>query len=389
MPAHEWNGSQLRFRDAVDSWGDYVDLRGPQGPAGAQGPAGVGTNIIRRSIIDLADGAFTEIDTGAGVTPISVQAWFRDGDSWFDVRSPTGNNVATCGACGDGSDGVYAPTVDAVLNGGQYDFESFSIPNGVTVTVQGGSPLDVRSQKPVKIAGRLVVTPGRAGGHSGGTWRGTSGSGPGGGQGAGGRTQSGAGGGFGTRGQNGANTTGGSTYGGQLLTELLGGSGGGGSENNSRAGFTAAEGGKGGGAVRIVGPTISVTGSITALGEQGGRGNGGGGGGSGGSIWLRGESVNLNNNSLSVAGGAGGSAFTQGGLRGRPGGQGGFGRIRIDTSALTGEVSPSPERGTADRLAIVPSSKIRVYQVTQGVVRIENYAGSPRTIRVVIVGADP
>jgi hypothetical protein len=40
MPVHEWNGSQLRFRDAVDSWGDYADLRGPQGVPGERGAVG-------------------------------------------------------------------------------------------------------------------------------------------------------------------------------------------------------------------------------------------------------------------------------------------------------------------------------------------------------------
>jgi hypothetical protein len=40
MPAHEWNRSQLRFRDAVGGWGDYVDLRGPQGIQGERGAVG-------------------------------------------------------------------------------------------------------------------------------------------------------------------------------------------------------------------------------------------------------------------------------------------------------------------------------------------------------------
>lgn len=34
MPRHEWNGTRLRFERPGGSWGDWVDLRGPQGPGG-------------------------------------------------------------------------------------------------------------------------------------------------------------------------------------------------------------------------------------------------------------------------------------------------------------------------------------------------------------------
>ena len=46
-PAHEWDGSMLRFQNADGSWGEFVELSGPQGEQGPkgeqgeQGPAGI------------------------------------------------------------------------------------------------------------------------------------------------------------------------------------------------------------------------------------------------------------------------------------------------------------------------------------------------------------
>lgn len=41
MPAHEWNGTQLRFQNPDGSWGEYTDIpQGAAGPQGAQGPQG-------------------------------------------------------------------------------------------------------------------------------------------------------------------------------------------------------------------------------------------------------------------------------------------------------------------------------------------------------------
>lgn len=47
-PAHEWNGTQIRFQNPDCSWGPWIDLQGPAGPCGDagtgaqgnQGPAG-------------------------------------------------------------------------------------------------------------------------------------------------------------------------------------------------------------------------------------------------------------------------------------------------------------------------------------------------------------
>ncbi len=34
MPAHQWDGTKLRFEIDVDEWGKWVDLQGPGGAAG-------------------------------------------------------------------------------------------------------------------------------------------------------------------------------------------------------------------------------------------------------------------------------------------------------------------------------------------------------------------
>ena len=40
VPAHQWNGTQIRFQNPDKTWGNYVDLKGATGP---QGPGGVGS----------------------------------------------------------------------------------------------------------------------------------------------------------------------------------------------------------------------------------------------------------------------------------------------------------------------------------------------------------
>ena len=64
---------------------------------------------------------------------------------------------------------------------------------------------------------------------------------------------------------------------------------------------------------------------------------GGGGGGAGGSIYLRGSDINVNDGRIMALGGRGGC----GALR-RCGGDGGLGRIRIDSDKFTGKTEPSP-----------------------------------------------
>lgn len=42
MPAHEWQGTKLRFEKPEGGWGELVELRGPKGARGDRGPGGMG-----------------------------------------------------------------------------------------------------------------------------------------------------------------------------------------------------------------------------------------------------------------------------------------------------------------------------------------------------------
>lgn len=44
-PAHEWQGTRLRFENPDGSWGDLIDLRGPKGGRGSSGGGGSGSGI--------------------------------------------------------------------------------------------------------------------------------------------------------------------------------------------------------------------------------------------------------------------------------------------------------------------------------------------------------
>ncbi|HRP29362.1 MAG TPA: hypothetical protein PLG77_13110 [Burkholderiaceae bacterium] len=68
-PRHEWDGSKLRFEKPSGSWGEWSDLRGPQGYAGGGGVIG---------------GAFDldSLPSGDASTPTEIVlkqhgAWFR------------------------------------------------------------------------------------------------------------------------------------------------------------------------------------------------------------------------------------------------------------------------------------------------------------------------
>jgi hypothetical protein len=130
-------------------------------------------------------------------------------------------------------------------------------------------------------------------------------------------------------------------------TLLIGGAGGGAGGAGENIDFTqapAASGGGGGGAVHIVARgSITVTGTITANGGDGGNATGlagAGGGGAGGAVWLQSASSVINNGIIRAAGGSGGTN-TSASPRGGNGGGGGAGRIRIDSfdGTLTGTVT--------------------------------------------------
>ena len=249
---------------------------------------------------------------------------------------------------GDGSNGAFNPTSDGVLSGVK-NYSSINIPAGVTITFDNAT---IKCNGPVLIAGTVSGNgTGYAGGIADGNEQGGGNDGSGSGKGGGGygcridhfEAASGGGGGYGSAGTAGIGIHGnpgpgiaGPAYGDAQLTTLCMGSGGGAGGTQARPTRVGGSGGAGGGAIKIIAPNITVSGSLSACGANGGASAwAGGGGGSGGSIYLIGNSVSISG-SLSVSGGTGGSGSM-------PGGAGGVGRIRIDYGSLTGNMpTPTP-----------------------------------------------
>jgi RHS repeat-associated protein len=140
-------------------------------------------------------------------------------------------------------------------------------------------------------------------------------------------------------------------------SEFYRGSGGGGGGeaigyDNSSPGR---DGGNGGGRIKIAAKEIILNGTIESEGEDGGPHDnhgdatgGGGGGGSGGSIWIITKNADFSNGIVSVAGGLGGTnsrdVFDENNNTETSryyGGNGGYGRIRIDGN-YTGTTNPAP-----------------------------------------------
>lgn len=260
-----------------------------------------------------------------------------------------------CYTCGSGSMGVFHATTDQSIIGGSYDYLSFTIDPGVTVTVIGNTKLLLHVRENVEINGTLIAsgakgedgtlsTPGKGGiavanGYNGGD--GTYANGfqingnPGTGLGAGnfGSSLSGGGGaGYASNGQssNPIIFNGGNTYSDVKLSSTIGGSGGG---SGAAAIGGSGGGGAGGGVIQIQSCNTIKIGTFGAILSDGGNGGnainaGAGGGGSGGTIWLSAADLEIAGN-ISAKGGNGGfstlpsSNFSNGG-------NGSEGRIRID-----------------------------------------------------------
>jgi hypothetical protein len=278
--------------------------------------------------------------------------------------------------CGTGADGAFHATTNVSLPGGTYNYTTFMIDAGITVTVTGNQPLIIKCTGNVLIDGILNLSGGNgtdgvtfstngvggigvAGGHNGGDGvfvgsgaPGIAGSGPGGG-GFGDIWGGGAGGGYGAIGSNGVPyqsgpvALGGTMYGDIYLADYDGGSGGGGGSGGNNCG--SGGGGAGGGILILRScDTIMITGSgvISANGGHGGSdgtGNcGGGGGGAGGTIWLA-SPVMIQDGNLQAFGGLGGNSNL---APESVGGMGAVGRIRLDYNVLmgnmTGNESPTP-----------------------------------------------
>jgi hypothetical protein len=256
-----------------------------------------------------------------------------------------------------GADGAFTPTASVTLTlpgNGVFNFTSVTIPPGVTVRFTrnvANTPVTLLATGNVSIAGTLDVSAssggnvvngtflgsnagiGGSGGFDGGNGAngvastiGGAGLGPGGGG-------SGAGAGFATAGGI-VSATGapGAPYGNAELLPLIGGSGGGGGD--AALGSTSAGGGGGGGAIVIAASgTITLTGTISARGGNGGGGNNPGGGGSGGAVRLLATTITGVNGAIDVRGGSGSSGV------GIASGGGSVGRLRIEAYTNTAAIN--------------------------------------------------
>jgi hypothetical protein len=256
----------------------------------------------------------------------------------------------------DGSQvsGVFSSGV-AVFTFGSIDING-AIPT--TFTVLGSNPFALLSQTNLTLDNASLDV------SASGTTPGPGGNNPA-GQGVWGGWSGGGGGGFGTAGGNGgvfvpnepppgwvpysiyAGGAGGASYGG-LSASITGGGGGG--------GWTEGQGGGGGGAVEL-GATGTLTLIDSAISANGGAGQISSGGGAGGDISLLGNTINLDGSTLSAVGGAGGDCFSIGGPSGGmigAGGQGGAGRLDIETYQLNDSAGAVASSGAVVEIASIP-----------------------------------
>ncbi len=305
----------------------------------------------------------------------------EDQDGYGAKEQGTSDNLAACSSCGTGVDGDYVASSNVNLAAGTYNYKSFTVNAGVTVTVTGSVPLVLKVKGKVTINGTIELsgqpgqdisgccfnsaggTPGAGGGAGGGNVYGSQGApgdGTGGGQGgcASGYGSGGGGGGYAFSGNSGTTTAwscgtpgaGGSSYGNQQLTTLTGGSGGGSGGYGSAANSAGSGGGGGGGAFRLdaLEVVVGAGGQVLANGGRGGniggdRDGGAGGGGSGGTVWLRADKVTISGKVEAKGGAAGVTDKVNG--HGGDGGSGSDGRIRIDANALVGSSAPTAFKG--------------------------------------------
>jgi Secretion system C-terminal sorting domain/SprB repeat len=302
----------------------------------------------------------------------------------------------SCFDFGNGSNGAYSATTNTTLAGGTYNYTTFNINSGVTVSVTGNQPLIIRCTGAVTINGTLTAAGGNggngvtfstyglggvgvAGGGNGGNGvylgsaaPGVAGSGPGGVGTAGGGWSGGGGAGYSAVGASSGNSGGG--YGGPIygnadISGFESGSGGGGGSGGNSCG--SGGGGAGGGLIFInsaVSITIGATGVINVNGGNGGSdggGNcGGGGGGSGGSIIMQSASM-THNGILQASGGAGGASMVPGSPYYGVGGAGAPGRIRLDyNGTLNGSGSVTPAVGAHYAVSVLTTMAVSTQDVS-------------------------
>lgn len=352
------------------------------------GPAASGTYTVVATVDGCSSGAAS---TTAVVNAANPGQFLQTTTADFDANTNTkvstvGDELAAIGVdTGNGVDGAYHATVNTALAGGTYNFTSFVIDAGVTVTVTGNAPLILRVQGAVDIKGVLAANgadggpgvtfvsggaggAGVAGGGKGGDGTysvpsgpldGAPGSGPGGGgQGTGWSGGGGAGHASAGASATAGRGTGGPTYGDAALPVVEAGSGGGGGSGGFSCG--SGGGGGGGGYIEISGTSIIVDGSVQANGGTGGSdgtGNcGAGGGGSGGAILLRSNTITLNG-SVSASGGGGGGSTIGGSPYFGIGGAGSEGRVRFFAGLIlgAGTSTPAATTGASTGVSITPT----------------------------------
>ncbi|MGH7408186.1 MAG: DUF2341 domain-containing protein [Candidatus Methylomirabilales bacterium] len=261
-----------------------------------------------------------------------------------------GDGTAAVGSAASGTSGGAGGTALGGATGGGGGMANTSVAGG---DGGGGGTGD-----PFGTGGSGATTDGAAGGQGGGGG-GASDTSPGGG----------GGGGFATAGGRGSTDAdagyGGSVNGSAQLVPLTGGSGGaGGAPDTTITSVHRGGGGGGGGGAALICATGSVTvsGTITAAGGNGGNGytsgadgSGGGGGGSGGAILLQSGTVTATGTLTTAAGTGGTSTGTA------AGGAGGTGRIRIDGLAASATVP-----GTAGSKFIGPVIDTLVDRTVKG-----------------------
>ncbi len=320
------------------------------------------------------------------------------GDVEFEGEQPDAPQAPDALIVGsDLGGGDLVPANGDVLSGSFTNVGTFHVAAGVTVFVDPGVPLSVTATE-ILIEGTIDAD---LAGFVGGATPpnpsdpGNPGGGPGGGEGGGfGNCVHSGGGGGGAYGGDGGDSSslfgtnpppalGGSAYGSPNPPGIMMGSGGGSGGNHCNA-TQGGPGGNGGGAVELHATRITVSGTITANGQDGiastVAGGPGGGGGAGGGIWLDG-CLTLDGATLSANGGDGGDGVQGVGL-GMAGGGGGGGRIKLSGSVAAGPVANSSAAagaaGTTNAL------------VVQG--GIEATAGGPGSIvdeTIVLAGPCP
>lgn len=101
MPAHEWDGTKIRFEKATGEWGEWIDLRGPMGPPGVaypgEGPGGgmhglervIGTNFSRQGVSEIVFGNNLTVSRTPNGVRVDAQAAGGSGSS-LEVETPVG-----------------------------------------------------------------------------------------------------------------------------------------------------------------------------------------------------------------------------------------------------------------------------------------------------------